>query len=231
MSELNITVKIIPSYEEVITLLVEYFKSYENRLNGNQISSINEVKRRLSRLDKLSEELINLNNQLITTNEFFNLNFDPINGFIVNIDGKEHLVKLKRKDPNVPIHMVGQVALSGYSANNKEIESEDDSEIKNEFEEKIESFYQTAHRVLKIVKILPGIVNFKCKEITITRNKLIEHTEERHIYSFGFGSYGPVLKPERPKNEDEFRDQGFTKNSQAFIDSLTIKLKEAISNA
>ena len=231
MENSEFIVENVPSYAALIALVEEYYSVYKNILYQSQLSSLNEVRRRLSRIQKLSEELIVLNNKLVENNEHFHTDLDFINGFKVNIDGQEHIIKLKRKDPNVPIQLVGKAAMSAYSANNNEMEDEQISNMKIEFEEKVESFYQSAHRIKNLVKYLPSLLKFECLEITMVRNKLIEHTDGRHIYSFGFGSYGPVIKPERPQNESEFHDKGLIHNSKTFIESLELKFKEAISHA
>ncbi|MGH8594396.1 MAG: hypothetical protein ACREV3_11215, partial [Gammaproteobacteria bacterium] len=61
--------------------------------------------------------------------------------------------------------------------------------------ENVRIYYYAVHRALKLVKMLPQLHNFACREITIIRNKLVEHAEATEPYSFGYGSTGPVVRP------------------------------------
>jgi hypothetical protein len=66
---------------------------------------------------------------------------------------------------------------------------------------------------------LPSLQNFKCKEIVIVRNKLIERADHGDVYSFGFGSAGPKVRP-MVHSGRTWTDSGLVRNTEAFIDAL-----------
>jgi hypothetical protein len=87
------------------------------------------------------------------------------------------------------------------------------------YEGLLDDYYHNAHRVLKLMKSLPGQAGFSCREITIVRNKLVEHPEHGEPYSFGFGSTGPVVRPMHRAGR-EWRDAGLVPNTESFVNDL-----------
>jgi hypothetical protein len=83
----------------------------------------------------------------------------------------------------------------------------------------LEDYYHNAHRVLKLMKLLPGHGNFKCQEITVVRNKLVEHPAQGEPYSFGFGSSGPAVRPMH-RSGRPWRDEGLVPNTERFVEAL-----------
>lgn len=90
----------------------------------------------------------------------------------------------------------------------------------------VSAFYGTAYRLLAVLRRVPGFEAVRCREITIVRNKLLEHTNEKEgrgpMWSFGFEHVkGPVLAPiwrggERPAHQDA----GYFYNRKALLDAL-----------
>lgn len=91
--------------------------------------------------------------------------------------------------------------------------------LRLEMEGLLESYYHSAHRVLKLVKTLPRLRKFDCAEINRTRNNLVEHAKGTEPYSFGYGSYGPVVRPVHTPGP-EWIDAGLLPNTKAFITAL-----------
>jgi len=232
MSEITNEVKSAPSFERPKDLLVRYAEVWGEKLTAEQISSVKEIGRRLDRLNKLAERLVFINNELLKRDCLTsNMKFEN-DSLVIEFGGEQKIIKFNRKDPNVPVELIGHTIVSAYSANSEEKDSDETVLLlKEDLEDQLESYYQNAHRVLNMIKYLPGITKLKCDAIMIVRNKLVEHTEGRHIYSFGYGNGGPVVKPIKPSGASEFHDRGLLKNSQVFIEALATKLQSAIDNA
>lgn len=106
------------------------------------------------------------------------------------------------------------------------------SVMEDEKELLTESFYYIAFRLRKIIRSLPALGNFECKEVRDVRNKLIEHAEESGVFFNSFasgGPNGPVIKASRMRGqEDIFPDKGLYHNASKFINNLNNKLQHAI---
>ncbi len=111
--------------------------------------------------------------------------------------GQTQSIKLSHADPNVPISIAGSTSISAYKAGSEKRESAtpDTDEFKMLVEQMLEHYYSNAFRVTKFVQQVSGRSKYDCRPITIVRNKLIEHFKPGSIYSFGFGSNDPFIKP------------------------------------
>jgi len=104
---------------------------------------------------------------------------------------------------------------------------ERDNEISDEMELMTECFYFMAFRLLKALKSITEFKNLKSDGITIIRNKLLEHPEDKDsqiwINSFAHhGPKGPVLKAVRYNyQKDIFPDKGLYFNASELIDNIS----------
>jgi hypothetical protein len=207
-----------PSFADAKSVLGKFRTTQAESLSVQDREALDEALRRLQRLDSQCGQLIKANNIFIEQ-QVPQFEFDPETDMVtVRADGLEQVVRLKRANPRKPISMrpltVGgaykpNITASGGSAG-------DIGEL--DFEGRLEEYYHNAHRILKIVKSLPGLKNFECREITIVRNKLIEHPEGE-VYSFGYGSSGPVVRPQH-KSGRTWHDRGLVPNTEALLNRL-----------
>jgi len=214
-----------PSYQRAIDAVGRYRDRHDATLSVGQKETLDEIVRRLHRLAGQAKQLIELNNAFLET-EGLTTEFDPTTDTVtVRVGDIQQSIKLKRADPNVPIKMEGLTAGGAYKAG---VRAGDPSGVSESqrliYEGLLEDYYHNAHRVLKLMRLLPGQADFKCREITIVRNKLVEHPDEGEPYSFGFGSAGPVVRPmQRPGRE--WRDEGLVSNTERFVNELASALE------
>lgn len=198
-------------------------------LKPQDVGSYSEVIRRLERMAKQYDRLLAINEALID-------NYCPQSQFdedtnISLTDYKElgitTQMTLNRADPTVPIKVDSSSSIGAYHAGVKyPNESEDNALLKFELEELIETYYYSSHRVLHLVKKLPEMRNFKCKDISIVRNHLIEHANYGDPYTFGFGTSGPLVKP-TGIGIRMWTDNGLIPNTCSFVDALKLAFSKA----
>jgi len=181
--------------------------------------TLDEVLRRLQRLNSQCGELIKLNNRLIEQRAP-QIRFDPDTDTLTYRMGElEEKVRLNRADPKIPIGM-GTVTVAGAYKPETTVGQARCADVDElAFEGLLEDYYHNAHRMLKLVKLLPGFKNFQCREITMVRNKLVEHSKQGEVYSFGWGSSGPVVRPLHQQDR-EWIDRGLVPNSEALLGKL-----------
>jgi len=181
--------------------------------------TLDEVLRRLQRLNSQCGQLIKLNNTLIEQRAP-QIRFDPDTDTVTYRMGElEERVRLNRADPKVPIGM-GTVTVAGAYKPETTVDQERSADVDElAFEGLLEDYYHNAHRILKLVKLLPGFKNFRCREITMVRNKLVEHPKQGEVYSFGWGSSGPVVRPLHQQDR-EWIDRGSVPNTEALLGKL-----------
>lgn len=213
-----------PSFGPAIKALQSFKAFYTSKLSPVQQETITEVAQRLRRLENEVGRLMALNNRFIER-RLPKVEFDPNTDIVTyRVGAVEQKVKLKRADPNVPISMRQVTAGAAYKANaisTKELGLSEKE--RHEFEGLLEQYYYNAHKVLDLIKTLPGLDNFRCREVTIVRNKLVEHPLVGEVYSFGFGTSGPVIRPMQ-KAGREWHDEGLVPNSESFIQRLVAAL-------
>jgi hypothetical protein len=199
--------------------------SYSTKLSPAEKEAIDEVARRLRRLDNQLGQLIGLNNRVMKR-RLPETEFDPDTDTVTYRIGElEQKIKLKRADPKVPITMRRLTEGGAYKAKPPDTKQQGVNERDElKFEGLLEDYYNNAHRVLKLVKALPGLRKFECREITIVRNKLVEHPHAGEVYSFGFGATGPTIRPMH-KPDREWHDEGLVHNTETFVRRLAAALK------
>lgn len=148
------------------------------------------------------------------------IQFDPETGTVTYRMGElEQSVRLNRANPEIPITM-GTVTVAGAYRPETIVDHEQSADVEElAFEGLLEDYYHNAHRILKLVKSLPGFKNFECREIRIVRNQLVEHPKKGEVYSFGWGSSGPVVRPLHQQDR-EWVDRGLVPNTEALLGKL-----------
>jgi hypothetical protein len=209
-----------PSFGPAIKAL-QKVKASHRQLSPAQQETVAEITQRLRRLDNEVGRLISLNNRFLKRRPL-TTEFDQSTDTVTFRAGDvEQKIKLKRANPAVPI-TARQLAAGGVykpdTATPEQVGLSNDE--RHEFEGLLETYYSNAHRILKLVRTLPGLGKFECREITIVRNKLVEHPLAGDVYSFGFGTSGPVVRPLR-KPDREWVDNGLVPNTESFIRKLT----------
>jgi hypothetical protein len=209
-----------PTLVPAIQAVADYAERHQGDLSPEHAQIFLEIRRRLERLGTQAAELIDINNRM-WDKQGMKVDFDPsTDTMILSVGGVEQRrLKLKRADPNVAIQMVGSTAASGYHAGTSQPADEEEQRLRLELEEKLESYYQSAHRVLKLFGRVPGLAKVRCVAISRVRNELIEHADDGALYSFGAGSTGPRVKPMH-RDAPQFNDEGLGPNTRAFVDAI-----------
>jgi hypothetical protein len=215
-----------PLVEPAIEAVREFASEHSFMLSSEHVEILLEVARRLERLRTQAADLIQLNNELWLRDDF-SVSFDPATDTVVfSTGGSEQRLTLKRADPNVPISMNPLTAGAGYHAGTSAPADEEQGLLRIQLEEKLEGYYHSAHRVLKMMRTVPGLQGIKCEAVTRVRNNLVEHPSEGSFYSFGYGSTGPRVKPMH-REKQLWNDEGLVPNTRDFVDAIVSACKSA----
>jgi hypothetical protein len=210
-----------PTVVPAIQAVIGYEQQHQSSLASEHREILLEIKRRLERLEVQAGELIDINNRMWAKQEF-NLAFDSATDTItVSVGGMQQSLTLKRADPNVPLQIRELTAGTGYHAGTSEAADEEEQRLRVELEQKLESYYQSAHRVLKLFGRVPGLAQIRCVAVSRVRNELIEHPSDGTLYSFGVGSTGPRVKP-MYQGTPKFNDEGLLPNTNAFVQAIVV---------
>lgn len=208
-----------PSLEPAINALKAYADQQSARLSNQEKETLLEVERRLQRLGVQAKELMDLNGAMWAATGF-STSFDAATDeIIISVGDHEQRIKLKRANPDVPISMKNLTTGGAYHAGSVDELGPEDPELRLELETKLESYYQSAHRILKLLGTIRSLPKIRCMAMTQVRNNLIEHPEEGALYSFGFGSTGPRVKPMH-RGEPVWNDEGLVPNTRDFVEAL-----------
>ena len=199
---------------------VQYFTKRNKAFSRKQNEAANEIKRRIKRMENDYNRLIKIND-LFCESEMPNAHFnEATDTSTFTYNGINQTIRYNRLNPNVPVKVVNSMSFCAYSASDLNVteDSEGIDDLKMQMEQLLEHFYNNAFRITKLIQ---KVNNSKahCSEITIVRNKLIEHPEEGSLYSFGFGSNGPTVKPMHI-GKKEWIDIGLIPNTEAFVNYL-----------
>jgi hypothetical protein len=213
-----------PTLVPAAQAVAAYAERHQADLPPEHCEVLLEIGRRLERLGAQAVELIDINNRM-WEKRGLKVDFDPsTDTFIASVGGVEQRlkVKVKRADPNVPLEIKDATAGSVYHAGAAPASDEEEQRLRLQLEEKLESYYQSAHRVLKLFGRVPGLPKIRCVAISRIRNELIEHANDA-LYSFGVGSTGPRVKP-MFRGTQKFNDEGLLPNTSAFVDAIVAGL-------
>ncbi len=208
------------TFTEVIEAVDRLAQLRETSSVPAQVQAVREIERRLRGLQSSYARLMSINAELMHKMPLKTTFDSASETYIASLGDQELRIKLNRADPQVPIQMkrltegVAYLAGSQHPADDPNVQA-----LRDEMEHLLEYYYYAAHRTLKLVQSLPKLKNFKAKEISIVRNKLIEHAEHGDLYSFGYGSTGPRIKPVGPATR-QWNDEGLSTNTGRFLSAL-----------
>ena len=212
-----------PTYTYVLRGIKKFRARPPTALTTAHHKTLEEVERLFRRLDNDLGQLLHINEKLVADDVAVTM--DPTTGTAtVTWEGKSSRYTI----PGLKGGKIVQSAfISAYHAGGSEQPYRGSGEpLRMQMEGLLENYYYQAHRVLKLVQTLPGLKKFKCHEITMVRNKLVEHPNKTtgefpnsEPYSFGYGTNGPFIRPfHRPGRE--WQDAGLMPNTKAFITAL-----------
>ena len=208
-----------PSFAPALGAVQDFRSRHSATLAPDVARILDEVAHRLTRLERLVGDLISLNNDLLGRHGLSIEVDSTTDTIIIRAGGEEQRLTVKRADPNVPITARVVAAGSGYAAGSVDLPPED-ADLRLELETKLEAVYQSAHRILKLVRKVPGLPTIRSTAVTRVRNNLIEHPADGALYSFGFDMNGPRVKP-LASGPREFNDDGLVPNMATFIADLS----------
>lgn len=200
-----------------IHAIIGYMETH-SELPHSQVQALREIKRRLERQEVQLRKLTKINDVLSSKNGI-KVSFDQENDIVTFTVGDVHQqLKLNRADPNIPIAMDSLTSGTAYHAESTSPDEEEQT-LRDELEGELENYYQSAHKVLKLLGTIPELSKIRCEPISRVRNNLIEHTKEGASYTFGVGSTGPRVKP-MYEGELVFNDEGLFPNTQAYVTAI-----------
>jgi hypothetical protein len=209
---------IAPDFTPALRAVAECQERASARLSDEHVKILSEIQRRLSRLNAQAGELIDINNRM-WSKRGLDIRFDAVEeSLVLTIGGVEKRLKFARADPNVPVAIGASTGTAAYVAGSEDGDAEEQS-LRIELEEKIEGFYQSAHRILKLFGRVPGLEKIRCAAVTQIRNNLIEHPKDGALYSFGVGTTGPRVKP-MYQGAQEFNDDGLVPTAAELVASI-----------
>lgn len=216
---------ITPGFQPALSS-VERLLGQGKGLSQENVETLKEIARRLRNLEHQARRLIEINNELIlfkTSKATFDSTTETVS---FQLPGTEASIQvpLKRADPNVPITMNILATGGAYVAGSDKETSDADLLRRLEYESLLEGYYYLAHRIVKLVKKLPGLSSTDCPPIRVVRNKLLEHPESIQPYSFGYGTAGPVVRPARV-GKRLWEDAGLVPNTEALVKTLCSAFK------
>jgi hypothetical protein len=182
-----------------------------------------EIEKRLFRLSDQFHRLMEINRELAEP-EVPKIHFNAETDMLEFTVGTQTMrLKLNRANADTPIGIGGSTAMAAYDACTDKPSSKEIVGLRAELEQLLESYYQNAHQVQKLVTdvLKPKRKNrFECRPITMVRNKLVEHPRPELVYSFGYGTDGPVVRPMARGGQREWVDSGLVPNTEAFDKAL-----------
>lgn len=215
--------------QNILNLINEFKVKTAHRLEEKDNDLLEEISSKLDGILLLKDRITKLNQEFLKKNNF-SMKFDTTTDTMTF--GKITL-KLNRADENVPIS-VGNVTQAFSLSNNGLLDNKDYCRLK-EIDYLLKSFYHEACRIIEISKKLPHFNKVKCKEVTIVRNKLIEHagTKDKDA-NVTFDSItlslseGPTIKGLRKNQQQAFKSKGFNSDFSIFMTALEKSLEDSV---
>lgn len=206
--------------DEKIDQVISLINQSQNNINQNSFTEL------ISRMEKIRAQytnLMKLNAECIEMDPMkMDIQFDEESGVmsIMHMGKPMHSLKLNRANPEVPVKLASKSDISSFvpSNDNQEINA-----IRNQIAEELESFYFNASKLWDLIE-----KTILCKSksafigVKMVRNKLIEHTEDGDIYSFGVSDeWGPTVKPSQLTNRKEkWHDKGLRVNTDELLNKI-----------
>jgi hypothetical protein len=217
----------LPSFQPVSDLFAKFAKAVEAGLSQEQTLLVQEASGTLADLQYLLQEIIRINSSLIAPAEQHGR--DLLDSLRQAGSADPAFDKFLRETPELQPSSISSV----HGPGGEDLIPEKDRDAVRELRLKTEQFYQHAHRLTKVIALLPGLEGFEHKPTAIVRNQLIEHPEGKTskvlFDSFGYGTVtGPVVKAMRVGKEvGPHPDAGLYPNAIGFVEALTRALNEA----
>jgi hypothetical protein len=214
-----------------IESIIEQLQKRKETLNQN---TYNEA---LSRIDKIGvqySKLMLLNTKYLSVDPVrMEFSFDEESGVMQFIPQGNIIfsIKLNRANPDVPIKLMGRSDASSF-VSNEDLVSEgetDFNKLRNEISGELESFYFNASKLWDLVeKVICKKTKSEFIGVKMVRNKLIEHTEDGDIYSFGVSEeWGPSVKPSQLlSRKEKFHDKGLRVNAEELLEKIKLRLSK-----
>lgn len=212
----------ITSKFSIILGLLENIKNKKSPL-GKDKNSLEELISRLQTARDSFEDLMILNKQYLEIDPYkIEISLDSETGILTSkFGGKIQAIKINRADPNVPVQIVSTSSVSSFGPDEGGQDLSDDiKQLRKNISYKLESFYFNANKAWDLLEeSLCKRKKAKFIGIAMVRHKLVEHTEEGDIFSFGVSKeWGPRVKPMQISNRKEkYHDLGLIKNTGEFL--------------
>lgn len=214
--------------DNLFVLAKRYSEKYEDSLSLTGKHLLDEFINKLKDLNDLNLKINNLLEKCIANSA---IKFDSESNIVSFGDIK---LELKRQDPAQKITMTNLGVGYIKSPLEDSFSSLSLQDSQKELERCTIQYYQIAHRIIKICQLMPHLRGFKCNEITLVRNKLIEHPEKEGGVVLDTFTYdtnnGPTIKGMRYSYQSKiFPSKGLRHDSFEFIRRLTERLNTALS--
>ncbi len=216
-------------FDQTISLLSAYKNA--TLLNDSQKHFVDEAISRLKRAKGQYPKIMELNNVLLKENtglaEIRSFMSDEKLITVLQDSSKNdpELAKFLKKTGGKLIlqkHMEG----SSYDMSALDTQSNPQSEELKKLHLSAEEFYENLWLVIQKLTQVPLFNNYLPKGVRDVRNHLIVHTEKSGacIFSFGFTTSGPLIRPIKPTGVKAPNDNGFDPNILEFLNGIISKL-------
>lgn len=190
--------------------------------NNSERNILNEVSRRLSRLEKTYSYIEPINEELL--NGEFAASYDEENGELIfksPLGGDEIKIPLKDKSRKLSVRSLS----TGYTTSNTDKINDSQAEIKIDMEIYTEAFYYNSNRIVKLLNQISSIKKIKNIGVINVRNNLLEHDAIDALYTFGTSINGPVVKPMKSLSRKKSpTDAGLYKNLSELLTTIIKKI-------
>jgi hypothetical protein len=214
--------------KDKILSVIATIKTLEYALHTN---TFKEVTTRLNSVESQYSKLMELNKEYLAIDPMkTEVDFDEQTGVMTFIQQGKAIssIKLNRANPNVPVKLMSKSDVSSFIPDDDQKETSAEMTIlKKEIARELENFYFNASKLWDLIE------QTICKKpksdfiaVKMVRNKLIEHTEEGDIYSFGASEeWGPSVKPSQlTSRKEKWHDKGLRVNTEELIDKIEARL-------
>lgn len=206
--------------DEKIDQVISLINQSQNSINPNSFIEL------ISRMEKIKTQytnLMKLNTKYIEKDPMkMDIQFDEETGVMTVAHMGELMssIKLNRANPEVPVKLASKSDMSSFVPSN---ENQEIDAIRNQIAEELESFYFNASKLWDLIE---KTILSKSKSdfigVKMVRNKLIEHTEDGDIYSFGASDeWGPTVKPSQlTSRKEKWHDKGLRVNTEELLNKI-----------
>ena len=206
--------------DEKIDQVISLINQRKDSINPNSFTEL------ISRMEKIKTQytsLMKLNAECIEKDPMkMDIQFNEKTGVMTVAHMGEIMssIKLNRANSEVPVKLASKSDMSSFvpSNDNQEINA-----IRNQIAEELENFYFNASKLWDLIeKTILSKLKSDFIGVKMVRNKLIEHTEDGDIYSFGVSDeWGPTVKPSQlTKRKEKWHDKGLRVNTEELLNKI-----------